>query len=178
MEESRIYLKFPTMEDKEAVLEYKKEFLEEYNEPHIPGSGSIENHETYESWLNLMEREVNPETCGEGRVPSTQYLTYRKSDNKLVGVVQIRHKLNNFLLNFGGHIGDSVRPTERRKGYATEQIKLAKDICRGFGIDRVLITCNKDNIASAKSIKNNGGILENEVKKDDGEITQRYWITL
>ena len=91
--------------------------------------------------------------------------------------MNIRHSLNEYLLKYGGHIGDGIRPSERRKGYATKMIALALEECKKLGIDRVLITCNKANIGSAKSIINNGGTLENEVIKDN-DIMQRYWITL
>ena len=91
--------------------------------------------------------------------------------------MNIRHYLNEALLRDGGHIGDGVRTSERRKGIATKMIGLALDECRKLGIDRVLMVCDKDNIGSAKSIINNGGVLENEII--DGEvIEQRYWIEL
>ena len=96
----------------------------------------------------------------------------------MVGAVNIRHYLNEKLLFDGGHIGDGVRPSERRKGYATKIISLALDECKNLGINKVLITCNKDNIGSAKSIINNGGILENEVVDEDKQVVQRYWIKL
>ena len=94
-----------------------------------------------------------------------------------MGAVNIRHKLNEELLYTGGHIGDGIRPSERRKGYATAMIALALEECRKLGIDKVLMCCNKDNIGSAKSIINNGGVLENEVE-EDGHWEQRYWIEL
>lgn len=89
----------------------------------------------------------------------------------------VKELIEQLLLN-GGHIGDGVRPSERRKGYATEMIRLALEECKKLGIDRVLMVCYKDNIASAKSIINNGGILENEIEAEDGKIDQRYWISL
>ena len=82
------------------------------------------------------------------------------------------------LLKFGGHIGDGVRPSERRKGIATRMIALGLEECKKLGITRVLMTCKKENTGSAKSIMNNGGILENEIEKEDGTVMQRYWITL
>ena len=78
----------------------------------------------------------------------------------------------------GGHIGDGIRPSERRKGYATLMIKLALEECKKRGINRVLMTCDKDNIGSAKSIMNNGGVLENEIIGEDGKTIQRYWINI
>lgn len=95
----------------------------------------------------------------------------------VVGAVNIRHYLNEQLLFDGGHIGDGVRPSERGKGIGTQMISLALEECKKLGIYRVLMVCDKDNIASAKSIINNGGVLENETEVD-GEIQQRYWIDL
>ena len=92
-------------------------------------------------------------------------------------MIDIRHRLNDYLLNFGGHIGYSVRKSERQKGYATEMLNLALKECVNLGIKKVLITCDKNNVASAKTIINNGGKLENEIAKED-RITQRYYITL
>ena len=77
----------------------------------------------------------------------------------------------------GGHIGDGIRPSERRKGYATQMVGLALEECKRIGIKKVLMVCDKDNIGSAKSITKNGGILENE-QKEDGKVEQRYWIDL
>ena len=98
--------------------------------------------------------------------------------NILLGAVNVRLYLNDYLYQCGGHIGDGIRPSERRKGYATEMIRLALIECKKIGIDRVLMVCDKTNIGSAKSIMNNGGILENEFIDEDGNINQRYWIDL
>lgn len=80
-------------------------------------------------------------------------------------------------LKTGGHIGDGIRPSERRKGYATAMIALALDECKKLGISRVLMCCDKDNVGSVRSIIKNGGVLENEVE-GNGHIVQRYWIQL
>lgn len=97
--------------------------------------------------------------------------------NIFVGAVNIRHELNDALLRNGRHIGDGVRPSERRKGIATKMIALALEECRKLGIPKVLMVCEKENVGSAKSIQNNGGVLENEIEVD-GVMEQRYWITL
>lgn len=122
---------------------------------------------------NLDVKEGNP----DGWVPDTTLFCLDQDRNILVGAVNIRHYLNDRLLKSGGHIGDGVRPSERRKGYATAIIALALEECRKLGIQKVLMCCDEDNIGSAKSIIRNGGVLENEVE-EDGHIVQRYWIQL
>ena len=123
----------------------------------------------------MIKQETNSE---EGHVPASTYFALDEKRNIFVGAINIRHYLNDRLLKDGGHIGDGVRPSERKKGYATEMIKKALPICKELGIDRVLMVCYKDNIGSKKSIINNGGILENEILEEDGKIDQRYWINL
>ncbi len=113
----------------------------------------------------------------EGLVPDSTWFCLDRDRNILVGAVNIRHYLNEKLLESGGHIGDGVRPSERRKGVATAMIGLALEKCRTLGITRVLITCDRDNIASAKSIQRNGGVLEDE-RYLGGKVVQRYWIDL
>ena len=112
----------------------------------------------------------------EGLVPDSTYFCLDEERNIMVGAVNIRHYLNDSLLLNGGHIGDGVRPSERRKGIATRMIALALEKCKKLGIMKVLMVCDKDNIGSAISILNNGGILENEVVVD-GVVEQRYWIS-
>ena len=114
---------------------------------------------------------------GGGLVPDSTFFCLDEERNVMVGAVNIRHGLNESLLLNGGHIGDGVRPSERGKGIATRMIGMALEECRKLGIGRVLMVCDKDNIASAKSIRNNGGILENEIVVD-GVVEQRYWIDL
>ena len=114
----------------------------------------------------------------EKHVPSSTFFLLDVERNRLLGAANIRHYLNERLLFDGGHIGDGIRPSERRKGYATKLIGLALLECKKLGLDRVLITCDKDNIGSAKSIINNGGVLENEVVDSEGKTIQRYWIDL
>ena len=122
----------------------------------------------------LSELEVK-EGNGEGLVPDSTFFCLDEERNIFVGAVNIRHHLNESLLLNGGHIGDGVRPSERRKGVATKMIALALKECEKLGINEVLMVCDKDNIGSAKSIINNGGVLENEVEVN-GIVEQRYWI--
>ena len=94
-------------------------------ENEIAGDGGLDRIRDFDKWLEKVQNDLSIDTIDKDRIPATLYLTIRKSDKKIVGNLQIRHFLNEKLLNYGGHIGDSVRPSERRKGYATEQIRLA-----------------------------------------------------
>lgn len=174
---NRLYLKFPTFKDKDDILKFKEEFISSGQK--MAGVSGLDKLE-FEEWFEKIINERNKETCGEGRVPSTLFLTIRKEDEKIVGIVQVRHELSEYLLNYGGHIGDCVRPSEQGNGYATEQIGLALNFCKKINLDRVLITCKQDNVASARTIIKNGGELENEVPNEyeDNIIFQRYWIKL
>lgn len=162
----KLELVLPTKEYKTQIEEYVQEFI-----------NSSEN-KSIDKWLKKIEFNVLEERMEEGEVPSTRYLTIRKSDNKMVGSIQIKHYLNERLFRYGGHIRNSIRPSERKKGYATEQIRLGLEKCKELGIGRVLINSDKTNIAEVKAIMNNGGILENEINMPNGRVNQRYWITL
>ena len=174
---NRLYLKFPTFKDKDDILKFKEEFISSGQK--MAGVSGLDKLE-FEEWFEKIINERNKETCGEGRVPATLFLTIRKEDEKIVGIVQVRHELSEYLLNYGGHIGDCVRPSEQGNGYATEQIGLALNFCRKLNIRKVLITCKQENIASARTIIKNGGVLENEIPsaQEEGVVFQRYWIDL
>ena len=122
---------------------------------------------------NLELKEPIP----EGFVPDSTFFLLDEERDRLLGAVNIRHYLNEHLLLYGGHIGDGIRPSERRKGYATKMIALALEECKKLGINRVLMCCNSENIASKKSIIKNGGVLENIVI-EDGKPLERYWIDI
>lgn len=168
----------PTLEYKEQVMEYRKRFLE--NNDQLHGTASLEEIEKYEEWLQFEKRAL--ERYGENCVPSTVCLCIRVRDNKLVGIIEFRHELTEFLLKHGGNIGYSIHPEERKKGYGTEMLRLMLKKCKEYGKDRVLLTCDKENIASAKIMIANGAVLENEVVDEinlsKSGIIQRYWIEL
>jgi predicted acetyltransferase len=94
---------------------------------------------------------------------------------EIVGRISIRHALNDFLFNYGGHIGYMVRPAFRKNGYASEMLRQALLLAKDIGLVKVLITCNEDNLGSIKVIEKHGGVLEDKVD-EDGRLLRRYWI--
>ncbi|SHH89369.1 GNAT family N-acetyltransferase [Clostridium grantii] len=130
----------------------------------------------YEEWLDYTYKIENKDTCPSQWVSAHTYFLVL-DNKKIIGAVNIRHSLNDYLFNFGGHIGYGICPSERKKGYASKMLAMSLPIAKELGIDKVLIVCDKDNLASAKTIIKNGGVLENEVL-EDGELIQRYWIQL
>jgi len=171
----RLKLVLPTLEYKEQLIEYKREFIESGDS--MDGTAGLRTAETFEDWYSAICDNLKEETVRDGLVPSTTYMAISTDDDRLIGMIDIRHRLNDNLLNFGGHIGYSVRKSERQQGYATEMLTLGLIKCKKMNIKKALITCSKDNIASAKTIINNGGKLENEIAEGI-RITQRYWISL
>lgn len=142
-----------------------------YEEKIIPYSIRKFDYHDFDTYLANLELKESK----DGLVPDSTFFCLDEERDIFVGAVNIRHYLNESLLLNGGHIGDGVRPSERRKGIATKMIALALDECKKLGIDKVLMVCDKKNIGSAKSIINNGGILENEIEVD-GVVEQRFWI--
>lgn len=164
-------LTLPTAKMERSALDMRKEFFDA-GESVIHGGADFDSVTSYSLWMKQnAEAKTNPMP---GRVPSTAY--FATIDNKPVGMLQIRFELNDKLLATGGHIGYSVRPSMRGKGYATLMLALALERCASLGIHEVLVTCNVDNPASARVIEKNGGELENIVENSKGEKFRRYWI--
>ncbi|KAA0771288.1 acetyltransferase [Bacillus sp. 4048] len=165
----------PTNEYSEQIMEYREAFLHADEQPH--GSSSLQNFAALDEWFEKVSKQELGENLQGNRVPSSQFLSFENGE--LIGFMNIRHRLNEELLRESGHIGYSVHPNKRRQGYATKQLKLALYEAQKLGLQKVLITCDKANIASAKTIQKVGGVLENEVvSSHTGEIVQRYWVKI
>jgi len=158
---------------RKETLDYQSEFKS--NNERIHGSAGLTEATSFDEWLSALKDNEKIETLRPGRVLATTYFAQRIDDGRIVGIIDIRHTLDEYLLQYGGHIGYSIRQSERRKGYAKEMLGLALQKCKDLQLDRVLITCDKDNLASARTIQSQGGVLENEVM-NDGKMMQRYWI--
>lgn len=133
-------------------------------DPSVPFADFIESMADARHGRNLLK----------GRVAESFLLGI--VDDSIVGRVSVRFALNEFLSAFGGHIGYAVLPEYRRRGLATDMLSQALVIARAEGVDRVLVTCNDDNVGSAKTIERNSGVLGNRVPRPGGGLTRRYWI--
>ena len=171
-----LYLKKPSQDDIPNIDQFKQAFV--VRDESLHGSCGITGFDDLHDWLNYLELLNHKETVPAGRVLSSEYLCIRKSDDKMVGIVNIRHELDDELLKHGGHIGYSIHPDERQKGYAKEQLRLALLECQRIGINPILITCNQHNEASRKTILHAKGVLENTFVEEDGNIVERYWVTM
>lgn len=153
-----------------------KDFVSEAHqngETTIHGDGCCSLYEDFEEWLRFDKNLRNGKNIPDGYVEATTYFVIE--DHQMIGTVNIRHLLNDSLLQRGGHVGYSVLVSRRRQGIATQILKFAIQECHKMGIKDILVTCQKENIASKKTIEKCGGQLENILKVNDDEIL-RYWI--
>lgn len=171
----RFKLEVPSEAREADAMDFLAEFIRANTVIH--GSGGFDLYaDDYAGWLNRV-REDRTREFSEKRVPAETYFLIRESDNKIVGVISIRLRLNKALWDFGGNIGFSIRPSERRKGYNKINLFLGLCVCKNRGIEAVLISCEKRNIASAKSIQALGGKLIYEYMDEElGYEIQNYVI--
>ena len=167
----------PSSEYAEQIAAYRKEFLDCGSS--MDGCGPLRKIENPHEYICVSLLAEDAAFVPAHLVPATQFMFVRKSDHKLLGLLQVRHFFNDYLEKFGGHIGYSIRPSERRKGYAKEMLKMALPFCRQLGLERVLITCIDGNIGSEKTILANGGVYESTVHEPNENVDlKRFWITL
>lgn len=169
-----IQLVRPTEQYKNQIKLMMDEWLSS-GEQIIPQSISHYRFDNLNTFISSFQSEIDG-PLKEGFVRATTYFAYEVSSDIMIGAVNIRHSLNSYLLRNGGHIGGGVRPSERKKGYATEISKLALIKCKELGINRVMMSCKKDNIGSANTIIKIGGILEREFVNDMGITEQIFWV--
>lgn len=170
----KFYLESPSIKRKDEAINYVKEFYE--NNSNLNGDSGLDKYlDDYEGWLEFLNKLSNPLTVPSGYCLGYEYFLIRKNDSKLVGLINLRHNLNKNLLLHGGHIGYSIKVTERRKGYNKINLYLCLIKARELGLDKVLLTAYDDNIGSVKTILDAGGVLENKIN-DSGKLLGRYWI--
>jgi len=145
------------------IQDFRREYLESGES--MDGSSSLRKFEDTREWIAQLE----PLT--------SQFLCINETDGRVLGLIQIRHRFNDFLKKYAGHIGYCVRPSERRRGCATFMLREALKECARLGINDVLVCCLADNDGSRKTILKNGGVFESEVFEPGSESRiERYWI--
>ena len=158
------------------IMQFRQKFLS-VGECSINGSRGLHNYDNYEDWLWLVKECEKPDNTLLGVQASTSFAV--RNDGTVVGCIELRHTLNEALTVIGGHIGFSVVPTERRKGYATKMLRKMLAEAKKTGLTKVLLTCDIDNIGSYKTVEACGGVKEQEEPFVlDGEPYYKYWIEL
>ena len=162
------------------LAQFKKEVLlyDKNRKAQFAGCMGLRDCSTEKDWINLCNLRKRTETCEQAgtTVPSTTYFAIRESDNRLVGVIDLRHHIDHPILGtWGGHCGYSVRPSERGKGYANEMLRLNIQNAKRMGLSKLLVVCDETNAASEKTILANGGVFEKYIEID-GYRMKRYWI--
>ena len=170
----------PNIKYADDIWKFRQEILEcdAENEDQFAGCISLDVSKSAEEWIKTCELRRSEETCGEvgTTVPSHRYLAVRKNDDKVVGIIDLRHHINHPILGtWGGHCGYSVRPSERGKGDAKEMLRLNIQNAKSMGIDKLLIVCDVENEASEKTILANSGVYEKTITVDGCKM-KRYWI--
>ena len=171
-------LVFPTMAYKDKAIDYIREFHEYGSE--INGTGSLDRflrESTYEAWLQKVILSMDIANIPASKVPALTYFYVREEDDRIVGMVNIRLAMNDFIRSEAGHIGYSIRPSERLRHYGTQLLDTAMKVCDVIGIKEVLVSCDKGNTASAGVIRNCGGVLKHEFYSETYKrILQMYGI--
>ncbi len=179
MADEQIQLIEPTDRLAGEYAAFAAECRAESDNDHIHGAGVFQavGKEDFTSLVKLSADRAKGVNLPDGFVPDSTFWLVR--GERILGTVNLRHELTDYLRHSGGHIGYTIRPSQRGKGLATVMLKLTLEKACSMGIGRALVTCDKENIGSARVVQKNGGLLESEgLDPTDGKIMQRYWIEL
>ena len=162
------------------TIELKMEYLSFYNEWVASGENMIpwvieKDPSNFKGFVKYLIDNENGVNLPKGWVSDSTYWLLNE-ERRLIGAVNIRHQLTDLLLKRGGHIGYGIRPSDRRKGYATKLLALSIDKAKELGIRKILVVCDKDNIGSLKTIIKNNGFPDTDFIEGDGNIIKRFWI--
>lgn len=166
----------PSAEHIDDIRAYRQEFFDDGG--HFNGDSGLRTFEDMGAWIEHCRLMENKDTVpNPDWVEADQFMLIREGERKILGMINFRHDLNDYLAEYAGHIGYGVRPSERHQGYAKAMLALCLEKCRSLGLDRVLITCDDDNEASRRTILACGGVFERTAQEGE-KILERYWITL
>lgn len=170
-----IKLVVPTIELMDKALNYRQEHFDK-GEKVINGSELFDKTESYEEWLQAVANNANIETVSPNWVLTDTFFAIDDETEEIVGIIDLRHSLNDFLINLG-NCGYSVRPSERNKGFATEMLRQVIEIARQSGLEVIHLSVENGNIPSIKTIIKNGGVYERSFELE-GEKADIYKIVL
>ena len=170
---SQLGLVKPTMELKDEYLAFYHEWVES-GEEMIPWVIK-KDPSNFKEMIQFLHNHEMGKDIPEGWVNDSTYWLINE-DNKVLGVVNIRHELTEYLENCGGHIGYGIRPSERRKGYATKLLSLSLEKAKELGIQKALVVCDESNRGSFRTIVKNGGVPDKDFIEEDGNVVKRFWI--
>lgn len=171
--ETRLSLVKPTFDLKDEYLAFYQEWKES-GESMVPWVISKDPSD-FQAMIQFLHDSEKEENLPDHWVPASTFWLL-KDEKKIVGAVNIRHRLTEKLFHSGGHIGYGIRPTERRKGYASILLALSLQKAKDLGIADVLVVCDENNIASERTILRNGGIPDSNYVEEDGNVVKRFWI--
>ncbi len=163
-------------------LDYQFEYLSFYNEWKDSNEDMVpwvisKDPSNFQDMLQSLFDAEKGENLPENWVPDSTFWLVGEN-KKVIGAVNIRHRLTETLFNSGGHIGYGIRPSERRKGYASKLLALSLEKAKKLGIQKALVVCDEDNIGSLKTIVNNGGVPDTDFIEEDGNVIKRFWIEI
>jgi len=161
----------------DEILAYRQEMMDAARR-HFAGDSGLRKFEDIAAWIEQCRLLQHKETVpNPDWVEADQYMLMHEGDGRILGMINFRHYLNEYLAEYAGHIGYAIRPSERRKGYGKSMLLLCLERCREFGLDKVLIACEEWNEASRRTILTCGGVFDRTTMEGDKKL-ERYWITL
>ncbi len=173
-----VVLEKPTLEMKTQIQEMVEEITANSPDKVYPGFANYNKYPTYEEWLDDVNKQAKGQNLPSDFVPALTYVMVRKSDKKIIGLINIRTRLNKRLQTWGGHLGFTIRPTERQKGFGKKMLALALKVCHRRHIYKVLVTCDDSNEACCRLIESFKGDYSSLYGLANENVTiRRYWIT-
>jgi predicted acetyltransferase len=172
-----VFLREPKAEDEAAFQAFFESFRRSDKVLNYPGFSNFSHYPDYASWLLDQKRFAQGKNLPQGFVPAITFLLIRKEDDRIIGIINIRLALNKRLLTWGGHMGFSIIPEERNKGYGTKLLKLALKACHRRHLYKVLVSCDDENAICCHVIEKCGGTYTGLYRVDERKVTvRRYWI--
>lgn len=170
---SQLIITKPTLAHKEAILTFRREFNAVFDELHGANELNSFTDGGFVGWLTYINAPSGTQWFEYEKVADSTYIALL--GETVVGIMNVRHHLTEFLLNYGGHIGYSTHPDYQGQGIATAMLGFGVQELKNLGVDKVLVTCADDNVASAQVIVKNGGVLDNVVMVGNKKV-RRYWV--